>query len=108
MSGVCLVDQSTVTFSCLVADNGGQMMMGSLVEAMNVSQAVAAAAAAGRLELTTEYFLLPTPSAAPCTPAPPPAPPAPGILRRDMWVAPLLIFSSLTMILIALFEVGFE
>lgn len=76
--------------------------MEGLLEAMNSS------ASMGRLELTTEYFLVPS-SASTSLPTPqylPPAPPPPGILRRDMWVAPLLIFSSLTMILIALFEVG--
>ncbi|XP_054267045.1 metabotropic glutamate receptor 4 isoform X3 [Macrosteles quadrilineatus] len=73
------------------------MMMGSLEGAMNASQ--------GRLELTTEYFLVPTPLSSPASSDPPPLPPATGYLRRDMWVAPLLIFSSLTMILIALFEV---
>lgn len=78
-----------------------------------------------RLDLTTEFFLLPPPSdggtggaglhphhssgggglgppAGRVTIAPLPNT---GYLRRDMWVAPLLVFSTLTMVLIALFEV---
>ncbi|KAG8288436.1 hypothetical protein J6590_016557 [Homalodisca vitripennis] len=102
------VDQLRIAVSCFIAlstsdaglsalNDGCQMMMEGLVEAVNVSM--------GRLELTTEFFLVPSPSGPPPPPPYlPPAPPPPGILRRDMWVAPLLIFSSLTMILIALFE----
>lgn len=56
-----------------------------------------------RLQLSTEYFLIPSAPAIPVHRTPVPL--QTGILRRDMWVAPLLVFSSLTMILIALFEV---
>jgi hypothetical protein len=59
------------------------------------------------IELNTEYFLVPERSA-------PPPPGAnrstgggegPGVLRREVWVVPLLVLSSLTMLVIAGFEV---
>ncbi|XP_014240620.1 metabotropic glutamate receptor 6 isoform X1 [Cimex lectularius] len=64
----------------------------------------------GVLEMSTEFFLVPRSS----TPDPPrlvtagptsvPLP-SPSILRTDMWVLPLLVFSTITMLLIAIFEV---
>lgn len=81
--------------------NGGEMMVLRMLDAMaglNVSVA--------RLELSTEYFLIPSVPAIPVHRTPVPL--QTGILRRDMWVAPLLVFSSLTMILIALFEVCYN
>ncbi|XP_072156644.1 probable metabotropic glutamate receptor mgl-1 isoform X2 [Bemisia tabaci] len=61
-----------------------------------------------RLELSTEYFMVPTTTTAvPTFPSVyrSPAPAHPTLLRQDVWVPPLLILSSLNMLLIALFEV---
>ncbi|KAF6204363.1 hypothetical protein GE061_002704 [Apolygus lucorum] len=65
--------------------------------------------------MSTEFFLVPRPS----TPLPPrlvvsaggggpsavPLPNSNGFLRAESWVLPLLVFSAVTMLLIALFEV---
>lgn len=64
-----------------------------------------------RLDLTTEFFLVPSSSSSGSVtpssriPISTTVTSSTGILRRDIWVAPLLVFSTLTMILIALFEV---
>lgn len=60
-----------------------------------------------RVELSTEFFLVPERNV-----PPPPgvnrsagSSEGPGVLRREVWVVPLLVLSSLTMMVIAGFEV---
>ncbi|XP_014280961.1 probable metabotropic glutamate receptor mgl-1 [Halyomorpha halys] len=55
--------------------------------------------------MSTEFFLVPTSSPPRLVTAPPAPGPPQGILRSDMWVLPLLVFSVITMLLIAIFEV---
>jgi len=65
-----------------------------------------------RGEMSTEFFLVPTTSA-PRVPSilvtvsahPQPHPQVNALLRQDVWVLPLLAFSSTTLLLIILFEV---
>ena len=60
-----------------------------------------------RVELSTEFFLVPERSA-PTTPGvnrSTEEDQGPGVLRREVWVVPLLVLSSLTMVVIAGFEV---
>lgn len=65
--------------------------------------------------MSTEFFLVPSSPPPPrlVTASPPAGPPdlhhplGAGLLRTDMWVLPLLVFSTITMLLIALFEVRF-
>ncbi|VEN39349.1 unnamed protein product [Callosobruchus maculatus] len=77
----------------------------------NASAAATAAALRRRIDMSTEYFLVPSTSSTSSTPVPPTPSTVitkaalQGFFRQEVWVIPVLALSAITMLLIAGFEV---